>query len=540
MSVITGTKENAEVLAQRRMKDGQNIVVPAYFNIKTKIMFKSDRELLTVLIDNRIQSKSIIINYKNNVDEIDRIIAKIATNNNIEYIILSPNGSQFSDLPQIEVAENTDAINRVIFEEEVNIIKIIKKEASTKELSSKKALLIITPSRLVTATVINDLKQNVKNISLLLNTSIFVTNNLTDAIYRNLYASATVVVYEEVDIKNYQGLTYPYKRTRNELAIFSTFVRKSGKFYIIGSKGLPSKITKRDYRKVILPDVFDATLTLLIASTSKKNVVREDIKEIMYSLGVIDSSQRVTNIGTEIHKYSNNMFAALFYYYWIITQKDIKFYYPGLVITSFLEISPIIKPNIKSVTSLHDFVNFWVAMTENKLYDPDPKTIDSYLSWNDKKSYKGPRLQNEDLRSLLISLNKKMARYTVRVFGAFTAEGVISRSIPLLNIVYESFSSKRVKKSGSFLMGEEYIDMSNYPLAKDHYRRLAIIDRYWDNDGNALAYVVLPMADKPTQENFVDNSDLPPLTSTVPITRTKIITIEQLPFVNYVGSLAVK
>lgn len=525
MSVITGTKENAEVLAQRKIKEGQNVVVPDYFNLKTKIMFKSDRELLTILTDNRIKSKSIIINYKTNVDEIDRIISKMTKNNNIEYMILSPNGSQISDLPQIEVTENSDAINRIIFEEEINIIKIINKE-----LTNKKPLLVITPSRLVTA----DLKQKFDN------NLVNINHNLTDAIYRDLYKSATVIVYEEVDVKNYQGLTYPYKRNRTELATFSTFVRKGGKFYLIGSKGLPTKITKRNYRKIILPDIFDATLTLLIASTSGNIAVKDDVKKIMYELGLIDSSQRVTNIGTEINKYSNNMFAALFYYYWIINQKDIKYYYPGLVVTTFLEISPIIKPNAKSITSLHDFIYFWMAMTENKLYDPDPKSIDSYLDWNDKKSYKGPKLENEDLRSLLISLNKKMARYTVRVFGTFTVEGIINRSLPLLNIVYESFSAVKAKKSKKFIMNEELVDMSNYPLAKDNYHRLAIIDRYWDDDENTLALVVLPMADKPTQEKTVDNNDLPPLTSATIVGQTRNIVIEQLPFVNFVGSLAIK
>ena len=188
-------------------------------------------------------------------------------------------------------------------------------------------------------------------------------------------------------------------------------------------------------------------------------------------------------------------------------KKEIKLFYPGLVVTSYLEVLPEIRTTKRSVTSLHDFIDFWLAMD-------DALPPQAYLSAGTSRALEWaaenyPRINVDDLARLLTTLRLKMERYTIERYGRFTKEGLLERSIPVLTRIYELFAvtlvppatGKAKRSTITYITAETIIFEADlevtfdlYPQATREYSNLAVIRRYALHDATEYeAALVLPI-----------------------------------------------
>jgi hypothetical protein len=357
----------------------------------------------------------------------------------------------------------------------------------------------------------------------------------------------------------------PVNRTVTELENYYSLFITGSPVYIF-TKKLPQR-AERPF--VSGPETYDSYLALIRNNTKGlRQSFEEDALQILVELGVIDTKFRLTDLGIAVSDFSLSSsvpigttgtgaptsaigtgaaLAGLFFYYWKIEEKDIRFVYPGLVVTAFLTILPIIEPDGDSITTLSDFLDFWLEMTD-EFPDGGFRNIKRVVTWAEENY---PRINGTDLEALLIWLTAEIDRNTVVIAGKFTKKGLLQKIKPLLGKVYYLFSCVRdddqyYTTEGAFDAGIE-VDMINYPRAKEHYQRIGVLRRGGAGPGaSGPALVTIPLSIKTIVGPTVRESSikLPPLPANIeslklPAKIEPVVPI-MIPFANLVGLIPLK
>lgn len=431
---------------------------------KTSVFYNRS-DLYSSLLSPALTTRTYVL-YNEVIDDYDMMAIAIADQLGLRIIFISPN----------PVIYKTAAIDMRLKSKPklVNVRNLIDIDNADLVLHIRNTVeagdnvLIITPSPTTTVSIVNALDGLVitgDEVGLhkgKFETGVAIASDrLTDRLmnirYAAIYVFPTTKTEVDLAIRPYPRKIIDRDRMQRELQGYEDLLTDRGTLYRIRSDGAPDTLLQPFGSK----NAYNATMLALVFNKSGKKI-QYDARHTrrLQELDLIDSNNNFTNIGAEIMAYSDDILGGLFMYKWVQNNPEGNKFYPGLVISAFIEETPTLSRKGVGLTTFHDYMTFWNELIHSS---PTYYKYDEMSTWMMENGY---AIAISAVGKILKALSEKKHKFNAKEV-LFSVEGAVTRCTPIFTKVFETFIVKRIDETENYLHEEtgELFKLSQYELA---------------------------------------------------------------------------